>query len=89
MIAISAKNLPAQQIIPALFIWLLELTPYSVGLLIQLHAHDCRVMIRDLDPLAFIFQTGACAADLFDGALTDHIGSRISLVGQDMYDSRR
>lgn len=72
MIAISAKKPSHMTDNPCAVYLGLELTPYSVGLLIQLHAHDCRVMIRILIHSLSSFRRERIAADLFDGAYRSH-----------------
>ena len=82
MVAASAEYLSTEKVFTPLFIWNGEPPDGSIGFLKQFLAYDCRVVVRDLEPLAFVFQLHAAAANLLYLALTDHIGTDIPLILQ-------
>ena len=82
MIAASTKHLSPKQIVPPFCIGEGKTLNRSIGLLKQFLADNRGMMVGDFEPLAFIFELHAAAADFLHLAFADYVGADIPLILQ-------
>ena len=83
--AAPAKYLAPQRISPGIFLRAYELGPLGLHLGKQFLADDGGVMVRNLDPLAFILRPYMVSTYLRHFPLAHDIGAGVAFIVQDMH----